>query len=210
MNKTLPIFLALIFVLGCVGVNKSNATKAVEESRVIRALACQEFPESISNSIPLIVRSRLCVNDGLIKLSTKEGTLMAYARSLAEESVDFDQGIVEAVWDFYEKNSGERTLNVVGTLNIKHIVLTEQMENSIFHGTGSAEDKWKVFYKKFPVSPGIIEFSRTGFSRDSTISVIYMGNLRGRLEGGGGIYIYKKVDGEWVPSEFSIGRRWMS
>lgn len=188
----------------------NKTEKIMKEYRVINALVCHEFSESISNNIPLVIRNKLCVNDGLIKYSTKEGTLLAYVRSLAEEAASLDQGIVEAVWDFYAKNSGEWDFNSVGELSVNHIVMTKQKERSIFHEKGRAEENWKVFYAEYPSSAGIIDFSRVGFSRDDTISVIYMGNLRGRLEGGGGIYIYKKVDGEWVPSEYSIGRRWIS
>jgi hypothetical protein len=61
---------------------------------------------------------------------------------------------------------------------------------------------WKEFYRQYPESGGIVEFSAVGFNADKTIAVVYMGRLCGPLCGMGAFYVLEKRDGKWKEIEW--------
>lgn len=65
--------------------------------------------------------------------------------------------------------------------------------DSVFKNGG-----WPAFYKRFPGSPGIVAFSRVGFSRDGTQALFYVSHVCGELCAGGEYVIMEKRDRGWV------------
>jgi len=57
---------------------------------------------------------------------------------------------------------------------------------------------WFAFYKRFPGSPGIITFSRVGFSEDGTQALFYLSNHCGELCGTGMYVVMEKRNGSWA------------
>ena len=57
---------------------------------------------------------------------------------------------------------------------------------------------WVAFYKRFPGSPGIMTFSRVGFSEDGTQALFYLSNHCGELCGGGMYVVMEKRNGTWA------------
>jgi len=57
---------------------------------------------------------------------------------------------------------------------------------------------WFAFYKRFPGSPGIITFSRVGFSEDGTQALFYLSNACGELCGTGMYVVMEKRNGSWA------------
>jgi hypothetical protein len=57
---------------------------------------------------------------------------------------------------------------------------------------------WPAFYKQFPGSQGLLEFSGVGFSSDGTQAFFYFSNRCEGLCGTGDYVIMEKRDGRWV------------
>jgi hypothetical protein len=57
---------------------------------------------------------------------------------------------------------------------------------------------WPAFYKQFPGSQGLLEFSGVAFSADGTQAFFYFSNRCGGLCGTGYYVIMEKRDGLWV------------
>jgi hypothetical protein len=57
---------------------------------------------------------------------------------------------------------------------------------------------WPAFYKRFPGSPGILGFSRVGFSADGAQALFYASGTCGGLCGGGEYVVMERRDGRWV------------
>jgi hypothetical protein len=74
------------------------------------------------------------------------------------------------------------------------LVDSAQLESIFKRGGGD----WPVFYKRFPGSPGIVSFSRVGFSEDGTQALFYLSNHCGGLCGGGMYVVMEKRNGSWV------------
>jgi len=74
------------------------------------------------------------------------------------------------------------------------LVDSAQLESIFKRGGGD----WPAFYKRFPGSPGIMSFSRVGFSEDGTQALFYLSNHCGGLCGGGMYVVMEKRDGSWA------------
>jgi hypothetical protein len=61
---------------------------------------------------------------------------------------------------------------------------------------------WLEYYRQYPESGGLIEFSAVGFNVDKTTAVVYMGHSCGMLCGGGTFHVLEKSDGKWKPFEW--------
>jgi hypothetical protein len=57
---------------------------------------------------------------------------------------------------------------------------------------------WPAYYKRFPGSPGILTFSRVGFSADGTQALFYLNNRCGALCGTGRYVVMEKRNGRWI------------
>lgn len=207
--KILSIVFPLVSALGCSSI-KPEKSQTRDETQLVDALLRIEFSHCVASNFPFVIQEELGIFEGLIKHRSNDGTLQGYAESLAEEAAGMDKRVVEAVWDFYEKNSRGWKIESLGTLSVEHIVYTQEMNHGIFLKGESLTESWDSFYVEFPNYPGIIALSRAGFSKDSSIAVIYMGNRYGRLMGRGRVHIYKKINGKWIRSEFLFGHQWMS
>lgn len=74
------------------------------------------------------------------------------------------------------------------------LVDSAQLESFFKKGGGD----WLAFYKRFPGSPGIMTFSRVGFSEDGTQALFYLSNHCGGLCGTGMYVVMEKRNGSWV------------
>ena len=57
---------------------------------------------------------------------------------------------------------------------------------------------WLAYYKRFPGSPGILTFSRVGFSEDGAQALFYVADRCGGLCGGGFYVVMQKRSGHWL------------
>ena len=83
---------------------------------------------------------------------------------------------------------------------------TSKFDALLRHGGG-----WPEYYRQYPESGGLIEFSAVGFNVDKTIAVVYMGHSCGDLCGSGTFHVLEKRDGKWKPLEWKgISCAWAS
>jgi hypothetical protein len=158
----------------------------------------------IAPDTPLVIREKLSIHE----IMTGWNNMADFTANLIQEAKQQkNKKSVEAVRDFCSKNSSESTINEIGTLSIKHVVLTEEQAKTLFSDWSKG---WEIFYQTYPKSPGIIELSRPGFSKDGTVAIIYMGQSANMIAGAGQLSVFQKKDGEWVDSGIRIGPAWIS
>jgi len=56
---------------------------------------------------------------------------------------------------------------------------------------------WDDFYREFPGSGGMIQFSRAAFAGDRNAALIYHGRSAGGLNADGSLYYLKRLKGKW-------------
>lgn len=102
---------------------------------------------------------------------------------------------LDVVQDYAAKNKTEATIEERFTVNVDYALLGDDDFDHIF----SAEDNggWDRFYRKYPKSAGYIQVSRPGFNAEKTLALVYVGNQRNWLSGGGEYVVLEKVDGVW-------------
>ncbi|HSV43940.1 MAG TPA: hypothetical protein VLJ10_05230 [Candidatus Bathyarchaeia archaeon] len=162
----------------------------------------EEYASSVTKAIPLVIEEGLSAGWLVTINSVEECTA-----DLVQDEKNPDKKLMEAVQDFCAKNSQASTIDAIGPLTVKHIVMTKTQMDELFADQG---DGWDKFYQLYPESPGIITLSRPGFSADETLAVIYIGNQSHWLAGHGGIRIYRKKDGKWVDEREGLGPSWVS
>ena|SRR5579875_1102922 len=62
---------------------------------------------------------------------------------------------------------------------------------------------WANFNAEHPDSVGWIELSAVGFNADKTVAVVYAGHHCGGLCGGGGFWVFQRIDAKWKPLKWS-------
>jgi hypothetical protein len=60
-----------------------------------------------------------------------------------------------------------------------------------------SDNEWTTFYRLFPKSNGIINFSRAGFNSRHNQAVLYITHTRGGLDGVGLYILLHKLKGKW-------------
>ena len=60
-----------------------------------------------------------------------------------------------------------------------------------------SEGEWKKFYKKYPGSGGLFEFSGIHYSQDGEEAIFYHSLFRGGLNAHGALVIMENLKGEW-------------
>jgi len=57
--------------------------------------------------------------------------------------------------------------------------------------------EWQLFYKRYPKSGGLFQFSNVYFSQDGSKAIVYHSLLRNGLNGHGALVVFTKVNGGW-------------
>ena len=66
-----------------------------------------------------------------------------------------------------------------------------------------SQGRYDEYYRQYPESGGLIEFSAVGFNMDKTVAVVYMGHSCGPLCGGGSFHVLEKIEGNWKEFEWT-------
>lgn len=205
MKRRLAICL-LAGVLGCTTgrvVPAPEPRTVADEASFVEAFLRLRFAVTFSKEVPLVIAQRLSID--MLLVNRTEADLAA---DLVREAEQQHPRLVEAVRDFCSKNTGTNTVDALGPLGFRHVVLTEEQQNRLFKTSG--QDGWTAFYRTYPNSPGIITLSRPGFSRDGRLAVIYMGNQSHWLAGHGRIFVLQRTDGKWTMAAMWLGPAWVS
>jgi hypothetical protein len=79
-----------------------------------------------------------------------------------------------------------------------HLVFDYELVNSAQLDSIFKHGDWPAYYQRFPGSPGILTFSRVGFSRDGTQALFYLNGRCGGLCGTGMYVVMEKRNGRWM------------
>lgn len=160
------------------------------------------FGEAVSNGTPLVIDETLSLQ-GITFSSDIDDLKKDLIRSQTQRKLK------EAIRDLFRKNTSDCEFSIIGGPSLSHVLIP----TSECFGTSRSEGKdgWAMFYEKYPDSPGIIQLSRVGFSRDGSVAIVYMGNQRGWLAGSGRLRAYIKNNGHWeIMPYFNPGPHWVS
>ena len=103
-------------------------------------------------------------------------------------------GIDQSLLDCYAARNGQSyRLADDFDLGVRIVLLSNDKFNSIFEGGG-----WDEFYRSYPTSPGIVTFSKVGFSSDRQRALVYMGNQSDYLAGIGQMILLGLQSDGWV------------
>jgi hypothetical protein len=79
-----------------------------------------------------------------------------------------------------------------------HPAFDYELVNSIQLDSIFKNGDWPAYYQRFPGSPGILTFSRVGFSADGTQALFYLNNRCGGLCGTGRYVVMEKRNRRWM------------
>ena len=163
------------------------------------------FTKSVSNGVPIVIEQTLASH----MREDFEADLIRQAKRQNYGLVERQyKRLAEAVEDYCRKGVGTNTLDSIGRLSVKHVVLTDKRHDELFEREDL--DGWMEFHKVYPKSTGIVKLSRPGFSSDGTLAVIYMGHQSHPTAEYGRIFVLENKDGMWVEAPLSIGSGWVS
>lgn len=109
------------------------------------------------------------------------------------------------VLDSYKsENRASRLLSHSIHAETPYDFMTSKEMAEMFSSHTSPVEGWSKFYKRYPNSPGIIEFSAVGFNRKRTKALVYVVRQCGGLCGTGGYKFLVKRDDEWVNIDIHV------
>lgn len=102
----------------------------------------------------------------------------------------------DTVAGYFARNKVPSRLQNRFALSVPTVLLSRRQRNNQprrYRG----QDYWGAFYGQYPHSPGILAFSRVGFSRTMDQAFVYVDNTCGSLCGVGEYYLLSKKNGLW-------------
>jgi len=185
-KKLLVMGLAVFFVVGLsiflfAGRGGCRRSETQEEYAVYAALLDHE---ALGGGAPgvLVIRDKTTVGEEV----DGNDQLVLYVR---QKHPQMDESVAK---DFVAKNKTPHLLARKFPVKQEYVLLSEQEADEIFkHGW------WDDFYRKYPNSGGITEFSRVGFNSRGNQALVGAGNSSGGLAGIGLIILLDKEGGTW-------------
>jgi hypothetical protein len=119
----------------------------------------------------------------------------------SNELLNIEDSTIE---NYYYLNSNEYILDNRIAFNNGNISMISSNEYDYFFNDEDDNQNWKNFYKYYPTSFGIIQFSRIGFNNDFTQAIVNYS--RNDINGNGtfNIYCLTKTNGNWEIQIYEI------
>ena len=102
-----------------------------------------------------------------------------------------DSATQNLILSFYEARSVDSTLTNLFDKNLQIFLV----DNYIFKNGSPTE--WRKFYRKYPRSGGLFQFSNISYSQNGNTAIFYHSVLRNGLGGHGALVIMTNINGEW-------------
>ena len=165
-----------------------------------RRTARRDFPEEYAVYSALIERMYIRKEVELIVISRQTSAYSSDPGKLVETLDRVRKAMPglkpETVADFQSKNNQSSLLEKLFDLKAK-VALISSDEVEQFFGRGGGW--WEAFYKRYPKSQGLLTLSQVGFNAEKNQALVYVGNQRGGLDGGGSyILLTREEDDDWV------------
>lgn len=141
----------------------------------------------------------------ILKLITSKCKTLKDKDNLIREAEAIDEKLVEAVTDFCAKNINDNTIDKIGVLSSRRIVLKDgQKIEELYKKYFVLNENTKYIHRgRWPVS--LIKHSRPGFSADGTMAVIYNSYHCGPECGNSQISVFQMKDGKWIECDCPLG-----
>jgi hypothetical protein len=95
------------------------------------------------------------------------------------------------ILNFFQNQSKDSILTNLFDISVKIFLI----DSSPFKK--GSQDEWKIFYKKYPGSGGLFQFSNIYYSQDGKTAIFYHSLERNGLNGHGALTIMTNINGEW-------------
>lgn len=100
----------------------------------------------------------------------------------------------ETIGNFLDRNKKSSQLAPGMQLGVDYVLMSQNELHAI-----TSQSNWgEVLNEKYPNSHGYLIFSRVGFNNMLDQALIYVGQMRGPLNGNGDYYLMEKQNGQWV------------
>jgi len=125
----------------------------------------------------------------VVRDSTVTHNIDAQSEYLTEHLPQLDAALIA---DFNNQNTKRKPLKKIPGLNAHCALFSDAEMEEIFNGGGW----WPEFYKRYPKSSGLTDFSSVGFSNDGKTALLYASSMQGGLAGAGYMILLEKTD-QW-------------
>ena len=108
---------------------------------------------------------------------------------------------VPVLENYKRDNRASRVLSHSIRTEMPYVFVPSTEIEDMFSSHTSPAEGWNKFYKRYPDSHGLVEFSAVGFNSQKTKALIYVVRQCGGLCGTGGYEFLVKRNGEWVKAD---------
>ena len=176
----LAVIVLLLVISSLPNQTTSSAYDVSEAYEVYAAILPSEWSSRVPNAKQLIIRRETRSLQMCLKPSSEEQARVG-----------------PAIADYVNQNEKKWLLQPKLSFTTPYQFLETSKIDTFMSHVG-----WIEFYRQYPESGGIVEFSAVGFNVDKTIAVVYIGHLCGALCGRGTYHVMEKRDGKWKELEF--------
>ncbi len=158
------------------------------ESTFIASVLRSEFHQALSSGAGLPIQSPLSISWIWIFAGDPRGPLLYEQRFWLANR---ESALSDAIHDFSDRNGAETDIRKLGTIPVRHIIVSEATVNRIFHAAHHNPHPWTIC------------LSRPGFDRNLTVGIIYLGVTTSGFHYGN-INIFRKYDGKWIKTNQTL------
>ena len=143
--------------------------------------------ENFKSSKELVIKQKTVA-------STSSFPVKGYQETIQKAHADLDVSIFT---DFIEKNDSSYNLGDKITVPSKTITLISNEDVQQFFTSKDVNKGWTDFYKKYPDSGGMIDFTRVGFNEDKSQAIVAVGHYYASLGADGSLIYLTKKNNTW-------------
>jgi hypothetical protein len=184
-GKMLKHFIHIIFLFSIIScINRSNSKIVRSEKLVPDSLICATINCFINDTtIPELKFSDRFIDKSKFKVLSEEDSLLILKLDsiFSKEDLNF----------IFKQNNNSLNFNLKEFVRNKVLIPYDTISKF------NPDDFWNDYHKKFG-NKGFCSISLPLFSKDFTTAIIKYSIHCGRLNGGGGTFIFKKIGSNWI------------
>ncbi|MBU7026127.1 MAG: hypothetical protein HXS48_04220 [Theionarchaea archaeon] len=177
-----PLVLLLVLFTGCISQadNPVQSVSETEEYAVYTALIKERYTGWV-----------IVIKDHTSSGRSPSEDLSKMLQRAQQEMSGVEQ---ETLDDFLAKNGQSHPLGDYFNIKTRIVLISDEERKKIFGESFG----WIKFYVRYPLSDGILTFSRVGFNDEMDQALAYIGHSKGWLEGIGYYVLLTKENGVWT------------
>jgi hypothetical protein len=204
--KAPVLILILALQSACAAPTVADSIFSTEELALIETVFFPNAKGATHLDASVVLKNRTTLEPLFVHQSFAE-----FSQELRTQAREETTELESAVVDLLQKNAKEVKFSLP-TQQFPHVKMFSPTTIKNYDSTGEnrALNFWDLYYDQFPFTGGLHEISRPGISTQKTVAILYIGVVRGGLNGSGRLVIFKKEGGRWVQQAKSIGNYWIS